>query len=94
MQGVKSTDKGLAKMNELFVRLKKSEYDASRVLKLENIYGSWGMEYAFQYGFFLNLLPPVVTILMFVIFKRKKLVGVTQKFILSIMVIDRSPGSM
>lgn len=75
-------------MNELFARLKKSEYDASRVLKLENVYGSWGMEYAFQYGFFLNLLPPIVTTLMFVIFKRKKLIGVTQKFILSIMVID------
>lgn len=41
MQGVKSTDKGLVKMNELFARLKKSEYDASRVLKLENVYGSW-----------------------------------------------------
>lgn len=88
MKSVNITDKGLAKMNELFIRLKKSEYDASRVLKLENIYGSWGMEYAFQYGFFLNLLPPIVTTIMFVIFKRRKLVGVTQKFILSIMVID------
>lgn len=88
MESKNVTDKGLAKMNELFIRLKKSEYDASRVLKLESIYGSWGMEYAFQYGFFLNLLPPIVTIIMFVVFKRKKLVGVTQKFIMSIMVTD------
>lgn len=46
--------------------------------------------YSLQFGYILYSLPPLVTSLMFVIFKLRKLLGVIQKFILSIMFIDLS----
>lgn len=46
--------------------------------------------YSLQFGYILYSLPPLVTSLMFVIFKLRKLLGVNQKFILSIMFIDLS----
>lgn len=46
--------------------------------------------YSLQFGYILYSLPPLVTSLMFVIFKLRKLLGVFQKFILSIMFIDLS----
>lgn len=88
MKDVNITDKALEKLTNVVLGLEKAYYDGVGVLKLEHMYGYWGMQYNFQFGYFLNALPPVVTILMFVIFKRKKLLGVTQKFILCIMVMD------
>lgn len=88
-ESVNNTDENaLALLNGVYTSFKKSQYDYARVNKLEDLYGSWGMIYSFQVGFALYPLPLIATIFMFVIFKRKKLQGVTQKFILSIMVMD------
>lgn len=72
MKDVNITDKALEKLTNVVLGLEKAYYDGVGVLKLEHMYGYWGMQYNFQFGYFLNALPPVVTILMFVIFKRKK----------------------
>ena len=72
----------------LFVSLKQAQYNGERVLKMDALYGRWGMTYAFQIGPYLSWIPPLITVILFIVFRRKKLLGVTQKFILSIMVAD------
>lgn len=88
-QSINNTDeKAISALNNVYTSLQKALHDSARVLKLVDLYGSWGLTYSFQVGFPLYILPFIATILMFVIFKRRKLLGVTQKFILSIMVMD------
>lgn len=89
MRDDNNTDnKALEKLTNVVLSLEKAYYDGVGALKLEHMYGYWGLQYNFRFGYFLSALPPVVTIIMFVIFKRRKLLGVTQKFILCIMVMD------
>ena len=63
-------------------------FDQERALKVEHIYGTWGMLYAFEVGPFLSLVPLFVSILMYIIFKRRGLLGVTQKFIMSNIIMN------
>lgn len=84
----KTDNKALEKLTNVVLGLEKAYYDGVGALKLEHMYGYWGLQFNFQFGYFFYALPPVVTISMFVIFKRRKLLGVTQRFILCIMVMD------
>lgn len=68
--------------------LAKAKFNSDRALKVRDIYGTWGMTFSFHVGIYLWPLPFLFTTLMFVIFKRKKLLGVTQKFIMSIMMLN------
>ena len=72
----------------LFVSLKQAQYNGERVLKMDALYGRWGMTYAFQIGPYLSWIPPLITVILSIVFRRKKLLGVTQKFVFSIMVAD------
>lgn len=75
-------------LKNLVLKLLQGNFDSDRALKLEDIYGKWGMTFVFEVGVYLLPLPLLVTLIMFVIFKRRKLLGVTQKFIISIMILD------
>lgn len=76
---------GSKKLAELLTRWVQFKYVDARAIKMYDMYGSWGMSYAFYVGPFLSLIPLLVLVLMFIVFKRRKLLGVTQKFILSII---------
>ena len=73
------------KLMELAVRFGESDFASQLVLRIDDFYGQWGVYYAFHVGPFLAILPVGATILMFYVFRRRNLMGVTQKFILSIM---------
>ena len=73
------------KLLELAVRFDESDFNSQLVLRIDDFYGQWGVYYAFHVGPFLAILPVGATILMFYVFRRRNLMGVTQKFILSIM---------
>lgn len=75
-------------LKNLLLKLLQGNFDSDRALKLEDIYGKWGMTFVFEVGVYLLPMPLLVTLIMFVIFKRRKLLGVTQKFIISIMILD------
>lgn len=76
---------GSGVLTDLSLRWAKSNFDNMRGIRLVNMYGKWGITYAFRVGPFLSLIPLLVLVLMFIVFKRKNLLGVTQKFILSII---------
>ena len=80
-----NNSKGGSKLQELAARLSESNFVSQQVLRIDDFYGQWGVYYAFHVGPFLAILPVGATILMFYVFRRKNLLGVTQKFILSIM---------
>ena len=73
---------------DLSKKFAKSNFDQERALRVEHIYGTWGMLYAFEVGPFLSLVPLFVSILMYIIFKRRGLLGVTQKFIMSNIIMN------
>lgn len=75
-------------LEDLALQFAKGSFDSELAFKLEEIYGRWGMIFTFNVGIFLWPVSLVVTTIMFVIFIRKKLLGVTQKFIMSILIID------
>lgn len=56
--------------------LAQARFNSDRAIKLEYIYVSWDMTYAFEVEIYFWPVPPLVTVIMFVIFKRKKLLGV------------------
>jgi hypothetical protein len=85
---MKNISSPLDMLNNLFLSLLKGNINAEQALEVRDLYGDLGMVYSFQIGPYLCILPPVVTVVMFIVFKRRKLLGVTQKFILAIMVID------
>lgn len=72
----------------IIMKLQKGNFDSERALKIEYLYGSWGMTYVFHVGIYLWPIQVLVTTIMSVIFRRRKLLGVTQKFIILIMTID------
>lgn len=75
-------------MLNILLELQKGNFDSERALKIEDLYGSWGATYVFHVGIYLWPIQILVTAIMFVIFRRRKLLGVTQKFIILIMTID------
>lgn len=85
---MKNVSSHLAKLDSIYVSLLKGNIHAEQALTLKDLYGDLGVVYSFQIGPYLCVLPPLVTLVMFIVFKRTNLLGVTQKFILSIMVID------
>lgn len=83
-----NNSEGIQLLMSLGSEFAKAKFNSDRALKIQDIYGSWGMTYSFRVGIYLWPLPFLFTVLMYVIFKRKKLLGVTQKFILSIMMLN------
>lgn len=75
-------------LRNILLDLLQGNFDSDRALKVEDIYGKWGMAFVFEVSVYLLPMPLLVTLIMFVIFKRRKLLGVTQKFIISIMMLD------
>lgn len=75
-------------LDDLVLQLARGKFDSEIALKLEEIYGRWGMTFTFNVGIFLWPVSLVVTTIMFVVFIRKKLLGATQKFIMSILILD------
>uniref|UniRef100_A0A8W8NRQ2 Uncharacterized protein n=1 Tax=Magallana gigas TaxID=29159 RepID=A0A8W8NRQ2_MAGGI len=75
-------------LEDLVLQFAKGKFDSEIALKLEEIYGRWGMTFTFNVGIFLWPVSLVVTTIMFVVFIRKKLLGATQKFIMSILILD------
>lgn len=64
-----------------------SHYDKLS-LKISDVYGEIGAQYTFYAGPFLWILPSIVTVTMSVVFIRKGILGVVQKFLLATMAID------
>lgn len=75
-------------MLNLLWKLHQGNFDSERTVKIEHIFGRWGMTYAFQVGIYLWPIQLLVTTITFVVFRRRKLLGVTQKFIIFIMSVD------
>lgn len=77
-------------LEDLVFQFAKGNFDSERAIKLEQIYGRWGMTFTlkFNVGIFLWPISLAVTMIMFVVFKQRKRLGVTQKFIMSILIID------
>ena len=75
-------------LEKLYFNLKQAYHDGDVAIKVEDLYGKLGMTYAFEIGPYLCWIPPLITVILVIVFRRKKLLGVTQKFILSIMVAD------
>lgn len=75
-------------LENLALQFAKGKFDSERAIKLEQIYGRWGMTFTFNVGIFLWPISLAVTVIMLVVFRRRKLLGVTQKFIMSILFID------
>lgn len=75
-------------MLNLLWKLHQGNFDSERTVKIEHIFGRWGMTYTFQVGIYLWPIQLLVTTITFVVFRRRKLLGVTQKFIIFIMSVD------
>lgn len=75
-------------LEDLDLQFAKGNFDSERAIKLEPIYKRWGITFTFNVGIFLWPVSLAVTVIMFFVFKRRKLLGVTQKFIMSTLDID------
>lgn len=80
--------KELAAVDEYRLWISAGEISLWQSSQIRRYLRKLGMTYTFEVGIYFWLVPPLVTVIMFVIFKRNKLLRVTQKFIISIMVIN------
>lgn len=83
-----NNSKNIQLLMNLLTEFAKDGYNSDRALKVHHIYGTRGITYSFQVGIYLWPPPFLFTTLMYVIFKRKKLIVINQKFILSIMMLN------
>lgn len=85
-----NNSKNIQLLMNLLTEFAKDGYNSDGALKFHHIYIYWTREitYSFQVGIYLWPPPFLFTTLMYVIFKRTKLIVINQKFILSIMMLN------